>query len=87
MFIIITRVNIPYGVTTIGVGAFYGCTSLTSVNIPDSVKSIGAYAFCYCYALTGVNYGGSEEQWSAITKASNWDEDMGDYKITYNYKE
>ncbi len=83
----LTSVNIPDGVTSIGDVAFYGCTSLTSVNIPDSVKSIGAYAFCYCYALTGVNYGGSEEQWSAITKASNWDEDMGDYKITYNYKE
>ncbi len=30
-----------YSVTSIGSGAFYGCTGLTSVTIPNSVKSIG----------------------------------------------
>ena len=32
---------IPDSVTSIGAGAFGGCTSLTSVTIPDSVTSIG----------------------------------------------
>jgi hypothetical protein len=32
-------------VTSIGVGAFYQCTSLTAVTIPDSVTSIGSNAF------------------------------------------
>ena len=42
------------GVTSIGVYAFYDCTSLTSVTIPDSVTSIGSGAFSHCKSLTSV---------------------------------
>ena len=41
----ITSITIPNSVTSIGDGAFWGCTSLTSVTIPKSVTSIGKYAF------------------------------------------
>lgn len=37
--------SIPNSVTSIGEGAFYGCTGLTSVTL-NSVTSIGVWAFC-----------------------------------------
>ena len=45
---------IPTSVTSIGQGAFYGCTTLTSVDIPNSVSSIGQEAFSGCTGLTSV---------------------------------
>ena len=46
---------IPDGVTSIGDGAFVGCTSLSSVVIPDSVTSIGDKAFHTCSSLTNID--------------------------------
>ena len=63
----IQSITIPDGVTSISYRAFYGCTALTEITIPDSVTSIGNYAFEDCTALTDVNYGGTQEQWNAIT--------------------
>ena len=47
-------VNIPTSVTSIGNGAFKGCSILTSVTIPNSVTSIGNSAFAYCSGLSSV---------------------------------
>ena len=41
-------------VTTIGDGAFYGCTILSSITIPDSVTSIGDRAFYMCTNLKSI---------------------------------
>ena len=41
----ITLVRIAEGVTSIGEGAFMGCTEIEAVHIPPSVVSIGAQAF------------------------------------------
>ena len=38
----------------IGIGAFYGCSSLTAITIPKGVTSIGNYAFQGCTALQKV---------------------------------
>ena len=55
----VTYSGTTYSVTSIGNGAFYGCTSLTSVRIPDSVTSIGESAFYGCSGLTSASIGNS----------------------------
>ncbi len=50
----ITNLVIPESVTTIGIYAFSGCSSLTSVTISNSVTSIGNDAFSGCSSLTSV---------------------------------
>lgn len=50
----IKSVILENGVTSIGVGAFTWCSSLTSVTIPNSVTSIGEEAFISCTSLTSV---------------------------------
>ena len=45
---------IPNSVTSIGDGAFYGCSVLTSITIPNSVTSIGEGAFDSCSGLTSI---------------------------------
>ena len=47
-------VTIPNSVTSIGSGAFFGCSKLTSITIPNSVASIGSDAFEYCSGLTKI---------------------------------
>ena len=42
------------GGTSIGLGAFSGCSSLTSITISDSVTRIGPSAFYGCSSLTSV---------------------------------
>jgi len=46
-------------VTSIGDGAFQGCSGLTNVTIPSSVTSIGEEAFEGCTGLTSVTIPGS----------------------------
>ena len=57
--------TIPDGVTVIE-GFAFDDGNLTSITIPVSVSTIKDYAV-YCPNLTDVYYGGTEDQWNAIT--------------------
>lgn len=50
----VTFKNVTYNVTSIGNGAFGGCSGLTSITIPNSVESIENEAFSNCKSLTTV---------------------------------
>ena len=50
----LTSITIPTSITSIGEGAFWGCSGLTSITIPNSVTSIGEGAFCGCSGLTSI---------------------------------
>lgn len=50
----IEKVTMNEGVTSIGDGAFSGCSGLTTVDIPNSVTSIGDGTFRGCMYLTSV---------------------------------
>lgn len=46
------QINIPFGVTSIGNNAFYGCNKLENISLPSSVISLGTQIFAECKALT-----------------------------------
>jgi hypothetical protein len=46
---------IPFGMTSIGTGAFQNCKNIRKVSIPESIISIGRNAFENCYGLKEVN--------------------------------
>ncbi len=50
-------IDLPEDVTTIGAGAFVGCSLLTEIIIPDSVISIGSGAFAMCSGLRNITIG------------------------------
>lgn len=86
----LASVKIPNGVTSLRDGTFRYCSSLASIIIGNGVTSIEKDAFYYCTNLANIYYKGTEEQWNAITKGTDWNSNMGSNVeggtvITYNY--
>lgn len=80
----LTSVVIPNSVTEVGLSAFDGCSGLLSVTIPTSVTKIGDFAFAGCTGLTDVYYGGSKEQWKAITISRDDNECLKNAVVHYH---
>ena len=84
--------TIPNSVTSIGNGAFSGCTGLTSVTIPNSVTSIGSRAFEGCSGLTSVTIPNSVTSiGNGAFSGTSWYNNQPDGlvyagKVAYNYK-
>lgn len=53
---VITKLEIPNGVTTISDFAFYCFQDLTEITLPDSLVSIGAFSFSYCKNLKSIRF-------------------------------
>ena len=51
-----TESDVTYAVTSIGNGAFNGCSALKSIEIPNSVTSIGNSAFYECAELEKITF-------------------------------
>lgn len=66
----LTTAVLPNGLTAIGPDAFRGCSSLDILTLPGSAELIALGAFAQCGALRDVYYGGTAEQWAAITISS-----------------
>ncbi len=81
----LTSITIPDGVTSIGHWAFMYCSNLMSITISDDVTSIGNYVFFDCSSLSDIYYIGTEAEWNAIVKGTNWDDVTGDYTVHFNY--
>lgn len=47
----ITTIHIAEGVTSVGSGAFWGCSALEEISLPSSIRSIGFAAFAECYSM------------------------------------
>jgi len=45
------KINIPEGIVTIGMTAFFDCDNLTDVKLPSTVTSVGEAAFANCDKL------------------------------------
>ncbi len=51
---------------------FSGLTNLTYVSISSNVSYIGNYIFYGCDGLRTIYYGGTAEQWDALSKDDDW---------------
>ena len=81
----VTGIIIPKGTTTIRDNNLSSYPYLQTITIPESVTSINGWAFVGCSKLKTINYTGTEEQWNAISKGTDWKFGTA-VNVIYNYK-
>ena len=81
----VTGIIIPNGTTTIRGNNLSSYPYLQTITIPESVTSINGWAFVGCSKLKTINYTGTEEQWNAISKGTDWNYETS-LNVIYNYK-
>lgn len=64
-FTLLTKVNIPESVTSIGSAAFAN-TAITEITLPKSLAFVAENAFSECSALETVVYEGTVAEWQAL---------------------
>ena len=50
----ITSLELPEGLESIGIGAFYSCEKMTELKLPESLTTLNNGAFAFCKGLTAV---------------------------------
>ena len=73
--------DIPDGITVLDSYIFAGCTVLESITIPSSVERIKFLTIAYCENLKTINFAGTQAQWDAIEKDSQWAYEATDYNV------
>ena len=77
----LTGIVIAEGITSISSSAFSRCSGLMSITIPATVTEIGQSAFSFGNnSLKDVYFGGTEEQWNAISKTNS---SLSNYQVHY----
>ena len=68
-------------ITCVLSGGFAELTNLEKVVLPGSIKTIYSGAFYRCTSLKTIQYDGTVEQWKAIQKSADWDQESGNYTV------
>lgn len=79
----LTQVTFEEGsaLETIETDAFYGC-DFTSITLPATLTEISYNAFQACTKLETINFEGTTAQWAAVTRKSNWHQNVPATTVT-----
>ena len=61
--------------------AFSECKKLESVSLSAGLISIDGVAFLNDSGLTSIHFGGTKDEWNAISKSNYWDTGTGNYTV------
>ena len=85
----LTYVTLPDRVRFVGDYAFNECTALEGVTFGTDIKKLCRYLFWHCTEMKEIKYRGTQKQWNAVSKESQWNyynlSGTSYYQINCNY--